>query len=131
MTREEAIERLKSILETGVTDADVLLYTEDYEAFNMAIKELEKQSCEDCISRQTVLEKWKNTTPRGKAEFDQVIMMIPSVTPQPKIGEWLKNGELCKCSNCHSNVLFSAIKFYNYCYRCGADMRGEKNEDSD
>ena len=41
---------------------------------------------------------------------------------QPKVGEWLKNGELCKCSNCHSNVLFSAVKHYKYCFNCGTKM---------
>ena len=40
------------------------------------------EPCEDCISRQAVLDKWENTTLRGRNEFDQVIMMLPSVTAQ-------------------------------------------------
>ena len=58
----------------------------------------------------------------GKEILEAYDMAIEALEQQPKIGEWLKNGELCKCSNCHSNVLFSAIKLYKYCYRCGCRM---------
>ena len=57
-----------------------------------------------------------------KEKLEAYDMAIKALEEQPKVGEWLKNGELCKCSNCHSNVLFSAVKLYNYCYRCGAKM---------
>lgn len=49
-------------------------------------------------------------------------MAIEALEQQPKVGVWLKNGDFCKCSNCHNNVLFSKIKYYNYCYHCGAKM---------
>lgn len=55
-------------------------------------------------------------------DADNCNKIIKSLEQEPKVGEWLKNGELCKCSRCGSNVLFSAVKLYNYCYRCGAKM---------
>lgn len=51
---------------------------------------------DDLISRQVVLDKWENTTSRGRTEFDQVIMMMPPVNPQePKYCDrniCIKNG---------------------------------------
>ena len=93
----------------------------------------EQEPCEDCISRQAVVDAifakpcWHNSDGSYYHSDDirKAINSLPSVTPQPKVGEWLKNGELCKCSNCHSNVLFTAIKLYKYCYHCGAKMEVE------
>ena len=102
----------------------------------------EREPCEDCISRQALRQKlqehhdffvnayggFSNLPQNDKARIDEIssciaeVVNAPSVTPQPKVGEWLKNGELCKCSRCGSNVLFSAVKLYKYCYRCGARM---------
>ena len=132
MTREEALKVLDTIPTIG----------EQVDALEMAIKALEQQSCEDCISRQAVLDaidakawefcdylisKNRNDEQKPVSHFadnlrECVREELPSVEPQPKMGEWLKNGELCKCSNCHSNVLFSAVKSYSYCYHCGARM---------
>ena len=106
----------------------------------------EQQLCEDCISREEVrgilasqrdeLIKLHTVNPKDNPKADTMaygvnwslntLMELPSVTPQPKVGEWLKNGELCKCSRCGSLVLRSVIKSYNYCFRCGAKM--EVNE---
>ena len=61
----------------------------------------------------------------GKEILEAYDMAIEALEQQPKIGEWLKNGELCKCSNCHSNVLFSNIKYYKYCPSCGSYNGGE------
>ena len=66
--------------------------------------------------------KMREPTPQERESIKQYIDSISVTVPQPKVGEWLKNGDFCKCSNCHSNVLFSAVKYYNYCYRCGAKM---------
>lgn len=63
----------------------------------------------------------------GKEILEAYDMAIESLEQQPKVGVWLKNGELCKCSRCGSNVLFSAVKLYNYCYRCGAKMEVEND----
>ena len=55
---------------------------------------------------------------------------IPSVEPERKHGEWIKEKEndvLCHCSTCGYKVA-SALSnlFYNFCPHCGADMRGEE-----
>lgn len=119
MTREEAIADIRDNIKPIVGG----------KSLEMAIKALEQQPCDDVISRQALDEiKELMTDINGDTVYAvrmSNIRQLPSVTPQPKMGEWLKNGELCKCSNCHSNVLFSAIKFYNYCYRCGAKMEVE------
>lgn len=68
---------------------------------------LEQESCEDAISRQAVLEKWENTTLRGRTEFDQVIMMIPSVTPQQNVGKWIETGETTTTNN--GQILYKVV----------------------
>jgi hypothetical protein len=60
--------------------------------------------------------------PDVKDYREALITAIEALEQQPRMGEWLKNGELCKCSNCHSLVLLSVVKSYNYCFRCGAKM---------
>lgn len=103
---------------------------EKLEAYDMATKALEQQPCDDCISREAV-EKitWEEPSYTDAlnvlAEVRDKIRQLPSVTPQPQVGEWLKNGDFCKCSNCHHNVLFSAIKCYKYCPSCGSYNGGE------
>ena len=129
MTNKEAIDVIKCLAwHTRPNEEDI----------EQAIRALEQEPCGDCISREAVLDvvnfedEWlfdaKSHNADTKIAFSAIkskISEIPSVTPQPKMGEWLKNGELCKCSNCHSNVLFSAIKHYNFCPNCGASMEVE------
>ena len=126
MTNEEAIRELKAMYEHILPYMSIM----GTEAYDMAIETLEQEPCDDCISRAWLKEAIHNFfyglkhTPTEE-DIQAYIDVAPSVTPQPKVGEWLKNGELCKCSNCHSNVLFSAVKSYNYCSRCGCRMKGE------
>jgi len=86
---------------------------------------LEQKPCEDIISRQAVLDKWENTTSRGRTEFDQVIMMLPPVAPQPKIGYWIDaDGDNAICSCCNRlNHLYG-----NYCKHCGVKMTKQESE---
>lgn len=49
----------------------------------------------DLISRKAVLEKWNKMSVRGRTEFDQEIMMLPSVTSQTKTGHWGGRCSLC------------------------------------
>lgn len=167
MTNEEAMKQIKVIKVFMGYDKDNPIVQKAQEALDMAIEALEQQPCEDCISRQAVIdsikdyfhdEYYQRTSIQDCRDclIEDVITKLPSVTPQPitlekaidylheigwmqehdkemaqlngkveqepKAGEWLKNGELCKCSRCGSNVLFSAVKAYNFCYRCGAKM---------
>ena len=112
MTNNEAIEQLKLILETGVADADVLLYTEDYEAIDYAINSLTQKPCEDFISRQAAIDalyalcdtgtSLKENPWRDNPHIDAIIDTIddlPSVTPQPKTGRWITQD----IHNCHTD----------------------------
>ena len=124
------------------------LYSEKYgEALNMAMKALKREPCEDCISRQVVLEQLnvycKANCKYTKAEQDvmcracdtgsciELIEDMPSVTPTRARGKWMTehNKGYVQCSNCHTRVPF--CKRSNFCPNCGADMRGEEDEDSD
>lgn len=142
MTREEAIRKLKSKMD-GHTDISY----EWVETVRMAIKALESQSCEDCISREDTLNKINTLIaeyiplmPAGwtlPLNIAKTINDLPSVTPQPKIGHWIViRGEYefmggivneprgCKCSNCNKIVRFKS----DFCPSCGAKMESEVQE---
>jgi hypothetical protein len=63
---------------------------ENLEAINMIIKALKQESCEDCISRQAVLDCLKATKLKQSKKFDLIIeirnevMMLPPVILKPK-----------------------------------------------
>lgn len=105
MTREEAIDLLSlySIDELGEAKLDTWYKGIDEhmrEALSMAIEALEMQdlcaemlesakpvSCSekpnDLISRQDAIDSWDKLSKRGRTEFDQVLMTLPSAETQP------------------------------------------------
>lgn len=91
MTIEEAIAILSDVGDINRCCSD------DAEALDMAIKALEQQPCEDCISRKETIE-WlkKVTVTEGisfKTGFEQIlydIEQMPSVTPKT---EWIPVSE--------------------------------------
>lgn len=90
MTREEVIKELKIEF--------IGEYDKQREAKNLAIKALEQEPCEDCISREAVDtlvdelaraisdERCFISRGRDTATIMQDILDLPSVTPQLKIG---------------------------------------------
>ena len=136
MTTEEAIEILSDVGDINRCCA------EDAEALDMAIKALEQQPCEDCISRKEVNvlvdelaraisdERCFISRGRSTAAILQDILDLLSVTPQQKIGHWINlentkyKGKVLpfwdryECSKCggHGEGTF------NYCPNCGAKM---------
>lgn len=58
MTRKEAAERIKAILEecTEYEDSVCYVISDDADALNTAIKALKQEPCEDCISRQAAID---------------------------------------------------------------------------
>ena len=82
MTREEAIEVLKDIY--NYTRFDTYITNEER---TMAIKALEQEPCEDCISRQAVLDIFaeKADTTRPYSEAWETVKKLPSVNPQKNI----------------------------------------------
>ena len=95
MTNEEAIKKIKSLCHGCVefphcvnTDPDC------FKALEMAIKALEQEPCEDCISRQAVLDYIdkmpSELTTDGRRMIRRITLgeyisdTLPSVTPKPK-----------------------------------------------
>ena len=152
MTDEEVKKWLNEIIEQdidfeGMGEDDV---DKAKEALKTSIKLLEEKEntisiteriTKDCISREAVIERInkqrKGLNPNvfsqdkiGDCAYEiciDFIKRIPSVTPQPKVGKWIKTYEpndaepfiLWKCSECQ-NV--GCGKRTKYCPNCGAYM---------
>ena len=89
------------------------------------------QPCEDCISRQAVIDYAKDTClDLDKDEdteifCDEIKAMTP-VTPERPKGKWMECGgdEPWLKGYCCSLCNFTATNKYNYCPDCGAEMSG-------
>lgn len=92
MTKEQAIKHLK-LMQSGARNAirfkkkekeDIEIYQDQLEALSAAIKALEQQPSEDCVSRKAVLD---CLTATGLKKFDFIldarekVNNLPSVTP--------------------------------------------------
>lgn len=106
-------------------------------ALDMAIKALEQQPCEDCISRQAVLDKKVLVELEDGQTFYDIdpkdVETLPSVTPQPKVGRWEKafdeHSYWYKCSCCGEKIpknFYGNDYFSLYCPECGAKMEVEE-----
>lgn len=69
---------------------------------------------------------------RSEEEQNEVLAKLNS--PQPKMGQWIKNAEEWQnvdppyiCSECGR----ASLRQENFCCSCGADMRGDADADSD
>lgn len=86
MTREQAIKVLNMVEAHGLAD----------EAKRMAIKSLEQQSCEDCVSREQLkreLHAQMAVNAITKETAEDMLNHLPSVTPQPRAGRWIEKAE--------------------------------------
>lgn len=97
MTKEEAIERLKTDIYKYADFTENPNENEFWMAFDVAIKALEQQTCEDAVSR-TAVEKitWEEPSYTDAlnvlTEVREKIRQLPSVNPQPKTG-WIPVSE--------------------------------------
>jgi hypothetical protein len=116
------------------------------EVFDLASKALEQQPCEDCISREVLLDKleepmnWTDSEAelqeqRDYEGFIELVKSMPSITPTRHKGKWIAQD----IHNCHTDFKCSECSYihnfthpygeptavYPYCPICGADMRGE------
>lgn len=102
MTREEAAKMLRReieclshskcedcILEKACDPMRTPLDSEYIEAFEIAIKALEQEPCDDAISREEAIEACLNGWNKGFNEIAEDIRNLPSVSPQQKVGEWI------------------------------------------
>ena len=134
MTREEAINNL-NMINFAFVEAETKEQREIIDdTFNMAIKALEQEPCEDAISRQAVLDelnKWDWQELYLPIHFkENIIDVVPSVKPQePKTGHWKRIGyDIYECSICGQNVMTGDICAYKHCHGCGAKMESEVSE---
>lgn len=120
MTREEAIKWLKTFKgNTGMTELS--------QAFDVAIKALEQEPCEDAISLETVIE-WLKTKDIIKLFSQEETAMeelkvLQYVKQQPKTWHWErvtdKQGYLVwECDKCGWQQRFTT----NFCPSCSAKM---------
>ena len=105
MTKEEATEKLNRCRE--ILEITSHMDDQNRKAFDMAIKALEQEPCDDCISRHAVLETIDNRIEQIKKDANEInkyyshlsfaegvhdgycrlkcdLRILPSVTPQPK-----------------------------------------------
>ena len=131
MTREEAINIMKVIVHMLEEKYD----TDRVEdAVDMAIEALSAEPCEDCISREAVLDainKYiEKSQSRGTIDdfisFEELVVKdLPSVQPIRPKGEWIEKtvrGSMSLvCSECGADL--GSICETDFCPTCGADMR--------
>ena len=142
MTLEKAIEFGKIFLKTIEDEKGSAIY----EFVETAVKMMEQEPYEDCISRQSVLnalcndcELYKNEkqTCFSKCEEYHFLVTLPSVRSkieqEPKTGHWIKYGiprceeQHYQCTNCKDYVNFGVWgdyyqKDFRYCPHCGCRM---------
>lgn len=107
-------------------------------SLTMAIKALEQQPSEDCISRQAVIDYAKDTCLdlykyEDTEMFCDEIKAMPPVTPQRPKGKWIKVLEHMdefgsawhyECSECRARSYKGYKPLERYCPKCGAEMNG-------
>lgn len=125
MTREEQEKAIKTLQKLQADYNDKYI---DYEgandAYNMAIKALQTEPCEDAISRQAVADEfasWFGYNYQNQF-FYKRIKALPSVTPTQMTGKWIDTDnyyQRWKCSECGCHTRDAEP---NYCPNCGAKM---------
>ena len=144
MTKEEAIVCLKGMKNYG---RDTFTEQSDWQtSLDIAIKALEQEECEDCISRKEALKLFddrfielqkvhQKDKQYGVNWCINTLKDLPSVNPQkPKTGHWIRwyvqkehdlyteNIPHCKCSECGKEYDAHSSQFIKYCHNCGCRM---------
>lgn len=139
MTNEEAIKNIKELLRWYLKEEPMSETVYKREAVEMAIKALEQQPCEDCVSREEALLALTGMdlpTDRDKliALFTERIQHLPPVTPQRPKGKWIMNSDypdrlICDKCNAQFDVWHWESKQMHYCPNCGARNGGLEDVD--
>lgn len=139
MTIDEVLNILKQYIDYDNTDIPDF-YTMA-EACEVVIKALEKEPCEDCVSREAVMHILDEIggdfdSPReAVVPIDYIADMVselPSVMAQPKMGQWNFTKHYGRdyyvCSVCGMERMDDHSSGWNYCPNCGAKMQEVNNE---
>lgn len=127
MTKEEAMEII-----TNALQSDESKYTEKIDkALALAQKAFGQEPCEDCVSRQAVLDIAKSSKSNwiDNSVLFKRVNELPSVNPQQKTGHWIKikpyplQMHEYECSECLHETDDNTE---NYCSECGAKMESEE-----
>lgn len=103
----------------------------DFENELSSLPSVTPQPCEDCISREETLkalmDEWTDFDSELMDYLIEKVKKLPSVTPQPKMGRWVKtigeNGvtSAVRCSECGFED--NRYELFDYCPVCGAKMQ--------
>lgn len=124
MSREEAIRIIKIVLAVA-EDFEIIVRGEEFteekckEAVEIVTKALMQEPCDDCISRQTVLNLFRE---HGEVYVTDIVA-LPSVQPKKRTGRWIDNLGLVYCSGCGATLAGEK----NYCPDCGSFNGGEQD----
>lgn len=134
MTNEEAKKFIHGLsYDLGTTGMEAYTTDDGYKLrMAMCVLKNESQPCEDCISREDTLKKFKNTYFDNETVIrcaELVLGGMPPVQPTRPKGEWIKlyKGDTNEhCSKCG----FEARRKYNFCPDCGEEkiLRRVKND---
>ena len=124
MTREEASKTLTQYIDY---DAETPDYYEMEKACKVALKALKQAPCEDCISRDAVIDYIDKMPSELTADGRRMIRRrtleeyisdtLPSVTPKQKMGRWIREKK-------HHKDDFQEFDYWDVrCSECGARKR--------
>lgn len=132
MTREEVIKDIQFV-RNYLDDTSKMAIS-----FDMAIKALEQEPCEDAISREAVIEQinewcvkeWNYTN--ATEYLHKRIKALPNVTPKEKVGHWIIDDVISTwvCSECKKTRIDNRIDHMKYCNSCGARMENIHETDN-
>lgn len=137
MTREEMFDGLYEI-KNWKCNGDSKMH----EVISEAIKVLEQEPCEDCISRAEAIEineKYHGQMPNDiNYQIWQELNELPSIQPKPKTEHWILADEQNKedvendnyrfiCSECQCSDIHAKGTIVPYCWNCGAKMIEPQN----
>ena len=119
MDKEKAIEiEFANCLKNNYT----VNFDDMFDFCDEAIGALEN-SCEDAVSRQSMLDYLKYL--HGEMPEEEFIKKLPSVTPARKKGHWIDHSDegFVECSECGSATNCDGnIADLHFCFNCGAEM---------
>ena len=92
------------------------LTDDDFETIRIHLNAYKENLCNQ--------QRWKEAE-----EYQRIIdRFMAFVSAEPRKGKWIDTGSGQECSECHE-IQYGYDTFRYFCAFCGADMRGEEDED--